>query len=121
MRATIPQLKFVIDYSGLKWIEIIEDIHTENPIKTPVIAMIGQYDTQNLNWMPHAVILLYATNQDVVYFDPFYGEISEPTNLFFTKWLALDRFCVRLKHVPRTQRILEEYTEKGVDIRNEED
>jgi hypothetical protein len=109
MVATIPHYEFRIDYSGLRWKTIIEDIHEENPLETPVIAMIGQFDTQELNWMPHAVVLLQASNEYVTYFDPFYGELVEPTNSFYRKWEALDNFCVRLKHVPRTQRILEEY------------
>ena len=112
MIATIPHYEFLIDYSGLRWRTIIEDIHHENPLKTPVIAMIGQYDSQELAWMPHAVVILQASNISTTYFDPFYGEMTEPTNAFFRKWLALDRFCVRLKHVPRTQRILEEYNDQ---------
>lgn len=121
MIATIPQYKFDINYGVIKWKSIIDDIHVENPLNTPVVAMIGQFDSQELNWMPHAVVLLHASDKYTVFFDPFYGEISEPTNSFFTKWLALDRYCVRLKHVPRTQRILEEYTLRKIGGENGSD
>lgn len=114
MIAAIPHYEFFVDCSGLRWRTIIEDVHHENPLRTPVIAMIAQYDSRNLAWMPHAVVVVQASNESTTYFDPFYGEMVEPTNAFYRKWLALDRFCVRLKHVPRTQRILEEYGDRRI-------
>jgi hypothetical protein len=112
LASTIPQIKFETDLGNIRWKTIINDIHVANPLNTPVIAVIGQYDTQNLGWMVHSVVILYATNDYTYYWDPIYGGISEPTNLFFRKWDQLSRFCVRLKHVPRTQRLLEEYSKE---------
>ena len=74
-----------------------------------MIALIAQYDTQEMGWMKHAIVILDAQDNYTFYWDPFYGPISEPTNLFFRKWDQLQRFYVRLKHIPRTQTLLEEY------------
>jgi hypothetical protein len=110
LASSIPQIKFETDLGNIRWRTIINDIHVANPLHTPVIAVIGQYDTQNLGWMVHSVVILYAANDYTYYWDPIYGGISEPTNSLFRKWDQMSRFCVRLKHVPRTQRLLEEYS-----------
>jgi hypothetical protein len=109
LQATIPHIEFDVDYSGVRWKTIISDVMEENPLHTPVIAIIKQYDSQELDWMVHAVVILYAANDYTVYWDPIYGEMTEPTSKFFQQWDSLYRICVRLKHVPRVQRLLEEF------------
>ena len=109
LQATIPHYEFEVDYSGIRWRTIISDVMEENPNQAPVIAIIKQYDSQELDWMVHAVVILYAANDYTVYWDPIYGEMTEPTNKFFQQWDDLYRICVRLKHVPRVQRLLEEF------------
>ena len=114
LNATAPQINFETELGDIRWGSIKNDIHEDNPLQVPVIALIGQYDTQQMGWMKHAVVILDAQDDFTFYWDPFYGPISEPTSLFFKKWNQLQRYCVRLKHIPRTQRLLEEYpTEKG--------
>ena len=88
---------------------MISDIFEKNPLNTPVIAIIKQFDSQNLEYMVHAVVILYADNEYTIYWDPYYGEMSEPTSKFYNQWEAIDKICVRLKHIPRTQRLLEEF------------
>jgi len=118
LNATSPQINFETDLGDIRWGSIKSDVHEENPLQTPVIALIGQYDTQEMGWMKHAVVILDAQDDYTFYWDPFYGPISEPTNLFFRKWDQLQRFCVRLIHIPRTQTLLEEYP---IENRSEND
>jgi len=109
---TIPSLEFKIDYLVSKWEIICNDINMQAPFKRPVIMAIMQYDTHQTDFVKHTVVLLKADNANVVYFDPIYGEMFEPTNKFYNQWLYMDRFCIRLKIGERAQRIIEEFVEK---------
>jgi hypothetical protein len=113
LQSTRPHIVFEIDMPN-RWHEIKQDVMEENPLQTPVIAIIKQYDSLEMDWMPHAVIILYASNEYTIYWDPIYGEMTEPTNKFFHQWDEFNRLCIRLKHVPRVQRILEEFPREEV-------
>ena len=109
---TVPSLECKIEYLVPKWEIICNDINIDNPFKKPVIMAIMQYDTHQTDYIPHTVVLLKADNANVVYFDPIYGEMFEPTNKFYNQWLYMDRTCIRFKIGERAQRILEEFIEK---------
>jgi len=106
---TVPSLEFKLDFLIPKWEIILNEINNEDPFKKPVIMMIMQFDTHELNWMRHAVVLLKADNKWVTYFDPIYGELYEPTSKFYNQWIANDQLCIMFKIGQRAQRVLEEY------------
>lgn len=110
LKLTAPSLEFKLDFLIPKWEIILNEVNGENPFKKPVIMMIMQYDTHELNWMRHAVVLFKADNKWVTYFDPIYGECSEPTSKFYNQWSHNDRLCIMLKIGQRVQRVLEEYS-----------
>lgn len=113
---TVPSLEFKLDFLIPKWDIILDEVNKEDPFKKPVIMMIMQYDTHELNWMRHAVVLLKGDNKWVTYFDPIYGERNEPTSKFYNQWSNNDRLCIILKIGQRAQRILEDYNGKGAEV-----
>lgn len=107
---TNPEINFFPDYLVSKWDIICKEVSSNPSYNVPIIMIIYQYDTVNLNYFQHAVVLLKANNQFVVYFDPIYGELTEPTSKFYNQWLYTNRTCIRVKINPRAQRMLEEFS-----------
>ena len=114
LKSTKPLCNFYIDYLIPKWEIICNEVNLEEPMKKPVIMSIYQFDTSKKNYFPHSVVLVKADNANVLYYDPIYGDMFEPTPKFYNQWQYTDRFCIRLKIVPFAQSIIEEFPiEKG--------
>lgn len=110
---TNPYLSFYVEYLVPKWQIICDDLNIDNPFKKPVLMMIYQFDVVDINYFPHAVVLLKGDNKWVTYFDPIYGEMIEPTPKFYRQWEFTDRTCARIKIEPRVQKVLEEFIEEN--------
>lgn len=116
LKLTNPFLDFKVEFLIPEWQIICDDINEMNPFRKSVILLIMQYDSHELNWFQHAVVLIEANNDYVTYFDPIYGDMAEPTNKIYHQWEMNDRLCIRLKIGERVQRILEEYQESEEEV-----
>lgn len=112
LKSTRPLCSFYIDWLIPKWDIICNEVNLEDPMKKPVIMSIYQYDTTQQNFFPHAVVLVKADNANVLYYDPIYGDMFEPTSKFYNQWEYTNRFCIRLKILPFAQSIIEEFAIK---------
>ncbi len=109
LKSTRPLCSFYIDYLIPRWDIICNEVNLKEPMKKPVIMSIYQYDIIQENYFQHAVVLVKADNANVLYYDPIYGDMFEPTPKFYNQWQYTDRFCIRLKILPFAQSIIEEF------------